>query len=116
MLAAGAGMFHQDIGDGSLAADQPTRTGVEQHGLDDVLAFEDVQAPLLRGRRLAGVGRLVVFQNDFCAGDSVGFTGQQAGGVVVRFLLLYRSVEGVPIVVGTPVGAEGRLLRREGPA
>lgn len=47
MLTTGTRMLNQDIGDSSLAANQPARAGIQQHRLHDILTLEDVQTPLL---------------------------------------------------------------------
>ena len=56
--------------------------------------LEYVEPPVLGGWRFAGVGGFVVFEDDVCAGDGVGFAGEQSGRVVIWFLFFFVLVLG----------------------
>lgn len=75
-------------------AQQPATLRVQGYFVDDVVALEDVELPFLRGGRFPRFGGLVVFENDFCAGDGVGFFGEEARGFEVWFFLFGGFVQG----------------------
>lgn len=56
--------------------------------------LEYVEPPVLGGRRFAGVRGFVVFEDNICAGDSVGLSGEEPGRVIVWFLFLLIVVLG----------------------
>ena len=86
MLLRHTRVLKQVIRDLLIAPEEPGAAGVEVDGVDQILAFEDVDAPGFLARRFARFGRLVVFEDRRRAGDGVGFLCQEAGGLEVGFL------------------------------
>lgn len=75
MLPAAARMLQHVVDDLARAAEQPAAARVQLDGVGHVFAFEHEHAPLLRRRRFARLGRLMVLQADLGPLDLVGGLG-----------------------------------------
>lgn len=90
MLLTDTWVLSRQVGNDQVPSDEPAAARVQLDGVDDLVALEDIQAPLVARGGLAGLGWLVVFQcNRGPVGlrDRVGLGGEHACVPKVRLLL-----------------------------
>lgn len=90
MLLANARVLGWQVGNGQIPPDEPAAARVQFNGVDDLVALEDVQPPLVARGGLAGLGWLVVFECDSGSvglRNRVGLGGEHACVAKVRLLL-----------------------------
>lgn len=70
-----------------VAPEEPDTALADVDRVEEVFRFEDVEAPVLGSGGFARFGGFVVFEDGRGAGDGVGLFGEEAGGLVIGFLL-----------------------------